>query len=607
MLNPHNDRLDYGEMLSPPSGFELEFAIGTTYSLDLDALVGVCLSLGLSSGTDSALGENPIYLLEALRKTCDRVALFCEGGQIHMPRKSTSLYILLEKMVFSVNTVKRRGFTAYPSFHPKIWLIKYIESNGRPLYRIVVLSRNLTFDRSWDVAYYMDGYPQAKQINKNEPLCDFLRYLIGQIPHNDNGKKKTKQIREIIKELPNVLFEVGDKAFDYEFIPNGIKDLNNNLYRAEQTPLFKETFHEVLIISPFVSNDIIKLFNNRNQKSQIQGSRYMLITRKMSLSRLKPEDADNFEIYIMKDNVIDGETALSSEDDSIQRQDIHAKVYMIRKYSDTNLYIGSLNASHNAVFGNIEFMLCLKTKNRYLNMDSLSRSLFCGEKDDLSNPFERVNILDTITPEANPGLDLDSIIKEINRKKKHALVEKDSDGLYKVSIFFKENKISNDNVTIKPLLFDQEKPLCENVLFNGLSSSQVSEFYVLSVSFGIETIKRVILIQTEGIPDDRENAVISSIVGSRDCFFRYVAFILGDDSVVSGFEVSSDENALLPTRNKMANDPALYEKMLQAATMKPEKFKEIEYMMKAIGEKGIIPTSFRTLYETFQKVIDKNG
>ena len=55
MLNPNQDRLDYGQVLTPPVGFRLDFAVGTTYSLDLDALVGACIALGLSEETDSAL------------------------------------------------------------------------------------------------------------------------------------------------------------------------------------------------------------------------------------------------------------------------------------------------------------------------------------------------------------------------------------------------------------------------------------------------------------------------------------------------------------------------------------------------------------------------
>jgi hypothetical protein len=39
MLDVKRNRLNYGELISPPEGFELTKAIGTTYTLDLYALV----------------------------------------------------------------------------------------------------------------------------------------------------------------------------------------------------------------------------------------------------------------------------------------------------------------------------------------------------------------------------------------------------------------------------------------------------------------------------------------------------------------------------------------------------------------------------------------
>ena len=102
MLKPASDRLDYSEMLMPPYGYETVFAVGTTYSLDLDALIGVCIALGLSESIDNELKDNSIYLLEALQKTAEKVLIFCEGGQIKVPSNSNALHILLEKMVVEV-------------------------------------------------------------------------------------------------------------------------------------------------------------------------------------------------------------------------------------------------------------------------------------------------------------------------------------------------------------------------------------------------------------------------------------------------------------------------------------------------------------------------
>ncbi|MBO5884988.1 MAG: hypothetical protein J6Q51_04250, partial [Clostridia bacterium] len=68
---------------------------------------------------------------------------------------------------FTVETAQKRGLARYPSFHPKFWLIKYVNNEGEALYRVVVLSRNLTFDRSWDVSFCMEGRKVAKRTAKN--------------------------------------------------------------------------------------------------------------------------------------------------------------------------------------------------------------------------------------------------------------------------------------------------------------------------------------------------------------------------------------------------------------------------------------------------------
>ncbi len=610
MLNPTNDRLDYGQILAPPAGYFLDFSVGTTYSLDLDALVGASLALGLSEETDSELMNNPVCLLEALRSTGDKVALFCEGGQISLPNHVTSLYILLEKMVFSVNTTKKKGVAAFPSFHPKFWLIRYKNNNGGFLYRIIVLSRNLTFDRSWDVTYFMDGHIVKDYTGKNEPICDFLRYLIMQLPSDENGKEKSKYMRTLIRELDKVLFEPSEKEFyDYEFIPNGVKRRNGGFYKFEETALFQDTFHEILIISPFLSSGIIRGFNDRNTKSLIVDSRYILITREMSLARVKQEDISNFKIYIMRDRVIDGETAISEDVQGVQKQDIHAKVYMIRKNSNSDLYLGSLNASHNAVYGNVEFMIRLKSRNRYLNMDKLTEALFGGEKDGSDNPFQEVTLQNAIIVEENEKANsLNTLIKEINRSKLKAYAKQDDDEYYSVSMHITNYDTKGYHVSIRPLLSKQSEYFAEDILFDKLLVTQLSEFYVISVSDGDQMIERVLIIPTDGLPEDREKQVVSSVINNRDCFYRYIAFLLGDDAILSILEANTASDGINRSVSAQSyNVPALYEKMLQTAAIAPEKFKGVEYLMRTISEDDIIPEDFKKLYEMFKKVVKVNG
>ena len=49
--------------------------------------------------------------------------------------------------------------------------------------------------------------------------------------------------------------------------------------------------------------------------------------------------------------------------------------------------------------------------------------------------------------------------------------------------------------------------------------------------------------------------------------------------------------------------PALYEKMLQTAATNPQKLKEIDYLLKAVADDGVVPEHFEQMYQTFRKVV----
>ena len=597
MLNPNQDRLDYGQVLTPPVGFHLDFAVGTTYSLDFDALVGACIALGLSEETDSALLNNPICLLEALRNTGDKVALFCEGGQIHLPNNVTPLYVLLEKMVFQVSANKRRGISKYPSFHPKFWLLRYTNEEKDVMYRVAVLSRNLTFDRSWDVTFCMDGWLTDEATDKNASVCDFLSYL-----RFYAGDKKNA-IRKMVRELPYVHFELENKEFyDYDFIPVGIKSASGEYHNITNYPLFNDSFHEVLIMSPFLSNGIIKDFNNRNP--YINHSEYVLITRAMSLPKLKPVDCSNFKIYTLKDAIVDGESLISEENASVLQQDIHAKIYMVRKYSDTDLYLGSLNASHNAISGNVEFMIRLRAKNRHLNLAKLTEQLFCGAEDDASNPFQCVSLTAAEATEAadDPQSMLDGVVKELARNKPSAQVVNNGNS-FELQVHFGAFE-SSCQIWVSPLLSNKTAELSEDISFGGLTLTQLSEFYKITVSSGENSISRVLMIPTTGMPEEREKAIISGVINDKHCFYQYIAFLLGDDHMLSSLEsMEVKAPGAAGTTTQSYRLPALYEKMLQTAATNPKKLKEIDYLLKAVSDDGVIPEHFEQMYQTFRKVV----
>lgn len=585
MLNPKNNRLDYGSILSPPNNYQLDFAIGATYSLDLDALVGASISLGLATENDSDLNENQIFLLEALRSTADKVALFCESGQIKLPNKPTPLYILLEDMVFQVTNNNNVEHSKYASFHPKTWLMRYLNHENNVLYRFVVLSRNLTFDRSWDLSFSMDGDVTNKKTSKNNPLIKFIEYL-----SNYSTDEKSEKIKEIMKELEFVRFKLNSRVFEgFDFIVNGIDGANP----IQNHQLFKSnSLENLLIMSPFLSKNVINDFNRRKNPN----SKVVFISRLNSLGQLKNEKLDNFEFYTLKDEVIDGESLLS--EDLYQKQDIHAKMYVVEKRNYTDLYLGSLNASYNALFGNVEFMIKLWAKKRRFNIKKLLKNMFNDGKD---NPFQLINMED-IKDVIEDGNDLNLVVKDIVRLNACAKVISNEDK-YNIEVIFAK-ECSKYDIEVTPLLSNKTEKFAKKITFKNLYKKQLSEFFVIRISKDEDSIRRVIKIPVENLPQDRQKDVVSDIVNDKTAFIRYVAFLLGDEYILSSIEDDDGGCDDGKPNSFTVQMPELYEKMLKSAMYAPEKFAELEFLIKTLSDDEIIPEGFEELFNTFKGVIN---
>src|ERR1035441_5430714 len=119
MLDP-NSRSLLVDSLRPPPGYIFSAGLATTYSLDLTTLLSVPLHLALRSSDDrNAMLQDGVALLEALRRTTDRLSIFCQQGRIGAPNLPHVLYGLLESCV--VEVIAPHGGV----FHPKIWVLRF--------------------------------------------------------------------------------------------------------------------------------------------------------------------------------------------------------------------------------------------------------------------------------------------------------------------------------------------------------------------------------------------------------------------------------------------------------------------------------------------------
>lgn len=597
--NDKRDRVSYSDVLIPPSGYALNFAVGSTYSLDLEALTAVCIALGLNENVDSSINQNPICMLNALQNVSKRMLVFCEAGQIKMNKSPSSLSLLLEKIIVPV-ALKKCKEGIYPSFHPKTWVLEYVNKEGKYLYRFAILSRNLTFDRSWDICFSMDSTEKMNTKEKTKPLVCYLEFLKDQIKDTVQDKnEKIKAISRLCEAVKEVSFTTGSREFKENFdilplgIVNGKHDMNNDPLCCKSN-----SFHDLVVFSPFVSGSLIESWND--DKRTLTGTKRTLITRKSELSRFTSAQSSNFNIYTLKDDIIDGEDFISEENEEKQKQDIHGKIYIRRKYNYVDLYLGSMNATHSAINRNVEMMIKLQTTQGKYSGEKFLNEIFCGDEGGDQNPFEKSFPTTIANSEMQETKELEKIIKDICRMNMSAEVNKNN-SKYDVTLTVK-GKIPNIDITITPFRLDKPVKLESTVVFSQLDILQLSDFYTVEIKGNNSTIQRIIMIKTKGIPKERDSNVVNCIIHDTKSFFEYVSYVLGDSYLVSFLEEKNAENqGGWSNENKVLL--ALYEKMLRASFEDPEKINEISSVIDMITNDNVIPDGFNELYDVFKKSI----
>ena len=564
MFDAANNRLSYSELLQPDIGYELDFAVGLTYSLDLEALLGIPISFGLLDEVDPSVMRSPFYLLEAIRKSSDRLAVFCNAGSIALPQKIQSVYSLLENSVFEIKLSNKQNF------HPKLWLAKYVNDKGKAYMKLLVLSRNMTFDTSIDLCVEMKGTIVHGSYSKNKPLADLLRSV-----SKNAVKVKKQRILDLAEELMQVKsFDINQPFEDYEFLPIGIKG-----YVDQYENLF-ERKNDLFVVSPFLSDDVVKnLTNCVNNK--------VLVTRKSSITKTVMDCFDR--VYITKDILNDNEYGV--------KQDVHAKLYFTVTSSGNYLYIGSANASHNAFYKNVEFLLKLKYKPRCVGFKTFYEDFIPEDH----CPYELIGSVPEAVPTDEKQMAIDKAMKEAVHAIKGAEVIGNG-ATYAVVVKTKKIK-STEKIKIAPMqrknmFMDLQSDQCE-IIFEGILLKELSEFFILKV----QDQKVVVKIKCKGMPKDRDDAIYKSIIDSKTKFLSYVSIILADHQAAAAFEQEGYERLMGGNGNDLKGYPAvsaLYEKMLKVVYQNPSRLEEIADVVKRLDD-GIVGDEFLDMYKQFQQ------
>ncbi|MBD3573028.1 hypothetical protein EJ082_08635 [Brevundimonas diminuta] len=600
-LDPET-RVLYGDSLQPPPGYVFDAAVATTFSLDFETALAAPVSLALfaAENRDDIL-SHPLALLEGAERIAGRLVVFADAGHLHAQgRPHSRLCSLLERIIVEV-AAPRGG-----AFHPKMWALRYRPTRaGDPtLLRLLVLSRNLTRDRCWDISLRLDGELTRRPDAGNRPLYNLLSRLpdlaVGGI--TDEARALT---REIAQDIRRAQWTAPERFDEVSFALNGF---GGSIWQPQRCA-------RLGVISPFCDTDTLDLLADLPT-----AEKPTLISRPDQLVCVDAETLDAFE----RVSVLD-EMAASEDGEDVSPtalQGLHAKAFIAEIGWDTVLTIGSGNATRPALLSgnNVELFASLKGKRSRVG----TVEQIMGEKG--FGRLTRTFVPSELEPVDPAVISAEKRLDEARR------------ALCRGALRLRCERVADDDAAEHPwrvwLTTSEPLPLkgvgaltvwpitrgdghaCD--VLSALRSGEPVDLGAMPMvdltrflAFRLveETEKASALFSTglimDGLPAERHAAILRWAIDSRDAFFRYLRLLLSELGEPFSAALAAQEGAGAGSWATAADDAPLLEDMVRALCRGGERLRAIERLMtrlEAGNDTGAdpIPDDFRTLWDAFR-------
>lgn len=592
MLDPDNRHL-LVDTLKPPTGMVLDRAVGTSFTLDLQALLLAPVSFAVfgAAALDSNQGSDPLALMEAVRRHADRITVFCQAGCIAVPRRLQPVLAWLEDSVVPV---------APPPghlFHPKVWLLRFVDDDGRRMHRLLVSSRNLTFDSSWDTVVRLDEHPDGGEPHDNEPLARFVRSLPGRAVQRV-AAERIEEISDLAASVTDVRWELPEGASELRFWPLGMGGAKPDL-----------TGDRLLVVSPFLSVDTVADLAR-------QGQKHVLVSRADAIDEVGGAALAGYEeTWVLDADTVPaddegpaddtdapakgpeaatgGPQATSDGQDDAAAQPLaeierpgtilnglHAKLYLVERGRRAHLFTGSANATGAAFGGNVELLVEVVGDTKTWGVDAMLDAK--GHKATLRDMLRRHRPTQPEPSEPSEldqlGYRLDSLVRRIAAERFTVTLAADGEE-YALRISSDDPMPDiADGVTVTMRLASVgEGTGLHATLTAGMpldhapgsvTLAGISSFLVVTATAthdGTElTSLALVNAQLVGAPADRKERILTSSIKSTDDLIRYLLFLLHDLSDDTQLDALMARYGIGGSSWNQAGEIPLFETMLRA-------------------------------------------
>jgi hypothetical protein len=627
MLQPA-DRRVLREALRPPQGYTVDRAIATTYSLDLVALLIAPLSFSLfdriarredpEADDKDALGATA--LLQAVRAHAERLTVYSQAGSIGSPGRYRQLLAYVEGSVVEVCAPTEGGI-----FHPKVWLQRFTSPSGPVRYRLLVNSRNLTFDRSWDTMLVLEGVlpERTNAFARNHPLGDFIERLPEFAVRKPLPKRIEADAKQLAAEVRRVAFEVPD-GFDDEltFWPLGHDG-------KRRWPFDEKRIQRMLVVSPFVGAGMLdRLAQN--------GEGHVLISRADELAPLAAGALAAFsEVHVLNEAAEvepeDGASPGKNRADEAATG-LHAKLFVADAGASAHLWTGSANATSAAFEKNVEFLVQLTGKKSKFGVDAV-----LGEEGAGSSLR---TLLLPYTPQTGGGT-VDAVAARLDQRLRDlrivvaslpwkAHVELDPDPgddkeRYRVELSAAGSFDPGPDAAIRcwPIAVAAEHgtPLtCSAVgstaTFSRLSFQALTSFFAFNVRAqeGDRSAEAVFVVNAplEGAPEHRHTRILQAMLDDPAKVMRFLRMLLALDPLEGLEEIlEGEEGDGGSSWSSRGSETPLLEALLRVFDRDPSRLGEFDRTIRELqstpDSAALLPTGLDTIWLPLREAWQANG
>lgn len=612
----HPDVRDlYSTSLRPPPGAVFDAGVATSFSLDFETALAVPVTLALfASQNRDELLQSPLALLEGLERTAARLAIFCEAGRIQaQPAPQSRLCTLLERLIIEV-AAPHGG-----SFHPKLWVLRYLPlETGEPVrMRLLVLSRNLTRDRSWDLSLCLHGTVGRGRRTINSQLVNLLQRLpslaMGTAPEH---------VAQLVTGLQDDLHRTN------WILPTPFEKVSFAVNGPRRRRWKPQNCFRLGIVSPFCDAETLDML------ADLPNEPPRLVSRSEELVSVDPEVLSRFAGVSVMDELAETEDGEGddSDDEAVRPlSGLHAKVFVQESGWDTAITIGSGNATRPALLtgSNVEVFATLTGKRSKV-----------GSVSDIFGPDGFGRVLRPFRPAEIPQVDADlrAAERRIDLARRELATaglvlrctaeknEQEGQRLWKVSIQPDRavGLLGLASATSWPITRgetharDVLTALREGipVEIGTLPLVDVTRFLAFRLTDATRKEAKALFalgLKADGLPTNRHQAVLRWVLDSREAFLRYLRLLLADqdDPLSAQFTGGSADGGA--TWRVAVDDEPILEDMVRALSHGHDRLSAVRRLMERLEQASddegatVVPGDFLKLWNAFRVVLDEQG